>query len=505
MSLAKKFMQLFSGLDRVHGQYYLRAAAAEESQKRQGRANTVHEPVTEAAWQKHLDGEVGVGIVPIKDDATCSWGAIDIDKYPLDLQVIELVCKSLNLPLVPCRTKSGGCHLFLFLQDGVPAQVVRSRLVEFANRLGYPGVEVFPKQVKLASERDTGNWLNMPYFNLAKTERYAIIAGKPATAEEFLKRAEKLRITQEQLEAIVLSEAAFDDGPPCLQTLAMQGGIPAGFRNNGLFAMGVYARRKYGDSWEQELDKLHQEHVKPPLPTREVVTIVKSLNRKSYFYPCDKQPCVNNCDKAVCKTREYGIGGGGEEFDVQVGALVKLDTNPPTWITDVDGVRLELSTEELMSQDKFRKVCVDRINKLPNRVKPAVWERFVKTSLEKVEVQEAPPDSGPEGQFMVLLEQFCTTVAAARSRDELLLGKPWTDASNNRTYFRSGDLRKYLHQQHFLDFTVRQIWTIVKRHGAEHHQFHIKGKCVQCWSIKEFAKQSDDFEAPRANAGQAAF
>lgn len=498
MSLAKKMMQLFAGLERAYGQYTLRPATQGDS-KRQGRAATVQEQVTVEAWQSHLDGKTGIGIVPIKDDATCGWGAIDVDRYPVDIQVEELKLKSLDLPLIPCRTKSGGLHLFLFVQPGVPAQLVRSRLVEFANRLGFPGVEVFPKQVKLASERDTGNWLNMPYFDVGKTERYAVIAGKPVSAEEFIKRAEKLRVTQEQLESIVLAESSFDDGPPCLQTLAMQGGIPDGFRNNGLFAMGVYARMKYGDAWESELDKLHHQHIKNALPTREVITIVKSLNRKKYFYPCDKQPCVNNCDKATCKTREFGIGGGGDDFDVTVGQLIKLDTMPPTWITDVDGVRFELSTEELVSQERFRRVCVERINKLPNKVKPMLWEKFIKASLEKVEVQEAPPDSGPDGQFVSLLEQFCTTIAQARTKDELLIGKPWTDTG--RTFFRSGDLQKYLHQQHFIGFTARQVWAVCKRMGAEHHQFQIKGKCVQCWSVAEFARQRDDFDVQGSTKG----
>jgi hypothetical protein len=153
-----------------------------------------------------------------------------------------------------------------------------------------------------------------------------------------------------------------------------------------------------------------------------------------------------------------------------------------------------------MAQEKFRKICVDRINKLPNRVKPAVWERFLKSALEKVEVQEAPPDAGPEGQFMVMFEQFCTVVAQARVKDELLIGKPWTN--EGRTYFRSSDLEKYLHQQHFTDFTTRQLWAILKRTGASHHQFQIKGKCVQCWSVKEFARQVEDFAVPRSEGAR---
>ena len=40
------------------------------------------------------------------------------------------------------------------------------------------------------------------------------------------------------------------------------------------------------------------------------------------------------------------------------------------------------------------------------------------------------------------LEDFCTGFAQAQTRDEMILGKPWTD--NNRTYFRSADFQKFL-------------------------------------------------------------
>ena len=46
-----------------------------------------------------------------------------------------------------------------------------------AEKLGFAGSEIFPKQDALAKPEDKGNWLNMPYFGGDATDRYGI---KPA-------------------------------------------------------------------------------------------------------------------------------------------------------------------------------------------------------------------------------------------------------------------------------------------------------------------------------------
>lgn len=493
--LVKQLAELFSGLDRAHGVYALLPPEPGQA-KRPGRASTVLEKTTLKHWEAHVAGKEGLGIIPIKDDATCSWGAIDVDVYPSDIEQVEARCKQLNLPLVPCKTKSGGIHLFLFLKPGVSATLVRSRLNQFSARLGYPGVEIFPKQSVLASERDVGNWLNMPYYGGDKTDRYAVIGGKKASLERFIKRAFKLQVDASQLELVQLSSSDFDDGPPCLQALTLQG-FPQGTRNTGLFALGVYARLKFADAWELKVDKFNVAYLKPPLPNREVATIIKGLGRKSYFYPCDKPPCVNHCDKALCRTREFGIGtAANDDLGVVVGGLVKIDSNPPTWITDVDGVRIELDSEEMLSQEKFRRRCMDRINKLPSRVKAPTWEKLIQTWLANVEIQEAPPDSGIEGQFLVLLEQFCTSVSQSKIIDEILTGKPYT--KDGRIMFRSRDLERFLDQQHFRHLSTKQIWAVLRRKGASHTQLNLKGRCVQCWSVADYAQQDSDFDVPDA-------
>ncbi len=49
---------------------------------------------------------------------------------------------------------------------------MRDKLLSISAVLGYGGSEVFPKQVELKSKDDTGNFLNLPYFNGDNTTRY---------------------------------------------------------------------------------------------------------------------------------------------------------------------------------------------------------------------------------------------------------------------------------------------------------------------------------------------
>lgn len=497
MELAEKFFKLFEGLPRAHGTYVvLEPLKKEDGKKVEGKAVTLKEEVTVEKWQAHLDGtSKGLGIIPIMDDANVNWGAIDVDDYKLDHEAMEAKIIKLKLPLVMCRSKSGGAHLYVFFKEPVTAKLARSKMMEWVIALGCKsGTEIFPKQIALANKSDIGNWINMPYFDAAKTQRFAIYKNKKLSAAKFLEYANIKAVTLSELEAfqVDLGAGEFADGPPCLQTLASSG-FPQGTRNMGIFNMGVYCRNKFGDDWQEKLEDMNRDFMHPPLASSEMTQAIKSLSRKVYFFTCDKQPIVQCCNKEICKTREFGVGGSGEDVPVTIGSLTRINSEVPTFFIDVEGVRMEITPQDLLMQEKFRLLCIEKINKLPTRMKQPEWEKIVRERLERIEVIEAPRDSGPTGQFFLHLEAFCTNRHKARAIDELLIGKPFAD-EDGRTYFRSIDLMKYLDQQHFREFKERKIWALMREMGAEHEQKILKGKCVQCWSIPSPAEQTEAFD-----------
>ena len=198
----EKFKIIFQGLDRAYGEY---TPGDTKNGKVGGSAITKRDLVSDALWKNHLEGKApSLGIVPIRDDSTCTWGCIDIDTYPLDHKAILNRIKKLNLKITMCRSKSGGAHLFLFFDKPIEAKDVRNKLTEMSAALGYGSSEIFPKQVKLNAERgDTGSFLNLPYFNAENTMRYAFKEnGEAATLEEFFELYEKNKITKEEFQMV---------------------------------------------------------------------------------------------------------------------------------------------------------------------------------------------------------------------------------------------------------------------------------------------------------------
>jgi hypothetical protein len=172
MSLAQRFYDLFKGSDIAHGTYVVKTSRASDG-KKQGTAKVIREATTVAMWEEHLKGGTGLGIIPIRSDNTCQWGAIDIDQYDVSHKQLVTTLRENKIPAVVGRTKSGGAHVWIFLTEAVEAEEVQRKMTELAAALGFSGSEIFPKQSTILLERgDTGNFLNMPYHAGAKSTRY---------------------------------------------------------------------------------------------------------------------------------------------------------------------------------------------------------------------------------------------------------------------------------------------------------------------------------------------
>ncbi len=113
----ERFRQIFTGLERAHGCTYVDKKGA-DGLKVKGKSFVKREPVTEELWQNHLNGiEPSLGIIPIDEENKCRWGCIDVDKYTLDHKEIIKKINTYKLPLMTCRSKSGGAHIFLFTTE----------------------------------------------------------------------------------------------------------------------------------------------------------------------------------------------------------------------------------------------------------------------------------------------------------------------------------------------------------------------------------------------------
>lgn len=208
-SYAARMLSLFAGAETHHGTYDAAATTQNAKGKTEIKKTALNIPQapTVDEWQRHLDGVRPLGISPVRDDSTSVWGVLDYDDYS-GVSHVDLAAKvkSMGLRLVVCKSKSGGAHLFVFLSEPMSTPELRKCLAQMRRLLGLPsGTEVFPKQDRAKSEGvDYTNWLNMPYFNAEKGNRYAVNAnGKGLSIRKFLDTAEKAKVAPADLLTLI--------------------------------------------------------------------------------------------------------------------------------------------------------------------------------------------------------------------------------------------------------------------------------------------------------------
>ena len=490
-----KFKSIFLGLDIAYGQY--QPGERGENGKQKGKAFICRGDVRDSLWSDHLEGKgPALGIIPITQNNDCRWGCIDIDEYNFDhLSLIQSIRK-LNLPLIVCRSKSGGAHVFLFTKENIPASLMQSKLKQFAKTLGYEGSEIFHKQTEILVERgETGNFLNLPYYNNTKGLRYAFDDnGDALTLEQFYIAYDKYSCTRGDVEGIQITtekrEEAFPLGPPCLNKLASIG-FGQGSRNNALFNIAVFYKQSQPDTWEDKIVEANLKHMDPPLSNNEVQQLIKSVNRKGYDkYRCKDAPINSVCQSGLCRTKRFGVGYGEEEMPV-LGSLTKYTSNPPQWFLDVGEARIELKTEQLYSPNLFALACLDQANLIVPIPKPKDWKQhFLKPMMTNLQEVEPLESLDPTNELTGLLQDWTTNRQSARTLDDIFNKLPYTDDKREFTYFRMEDFYSFLKKNNW-DMDKIKTGNLLKRLDdvfVEETRLRIKSQQPRVVKIKTMKK-----------------
>jgi hypothetical protein len=492
----EKFKHIFSGLDRAHGEY--RYSETKVNGKREGKMFTKHEAPTLQMYKDHLEGKMpALGIVPIRDDGTASWGCIDIDEYPLDHKKILSKIRELKLPLIMCSSKSFGAHLFLFSKKPQAANLFQQKLRECAAYLGYANSEVFPKQTQLANEKDTGSWLNLPYHG---DTRYAFLDnGEGASLDDFFTLYDKFVCDDIATITIKIKQDTIKNGPPCLQFLTEKG-YPEGTRNNGLFNIGIFYRKSNPDEWENLIEKYNLQYMDPPLNVSEVTTIQKQVRQNKadgsikYTYRCNDQPILSVCQKPLCKTRKFGIGYSTEDHP-KYSDLAVQSCVPPIWFMNVNDRRVEINqVGDLYNFNIFRNLASNQLKTYIPRMKINDWDGIVRVLFETINTIDVPEDVSKTGEFKDYLQEFCQVRGDSFTMDELGMGKAFTE--NGITYFRLADLSHWLDSSK--NFKVPRPWIVQRLRDMDGKDVTVYPQKVQtrAWTIPEFKLPIKDVPLP---------
>ena len=485
------FKTIFRGLERAYGQY--RSSEEKEEGKQGGQAYIVKGLVTDKMWEDHLNGTTpSLGIIPIMDNSKCYWGCIDVDMYPLNLKELVQKISQKKLPLIACRSKSGGAHIFIFTKEPVFAKLMRDKLSDIAAFLGFANCEIFPKQIEIRADRgDTGNFLNLPYFGGDDTKRYAINdEGKSYSLVEFFAKYTNTALTHDELRDLSTmkkSNGTSFDGPPCLEHL-MNEKIPEGGRDNTLYQYAVYAKKKWPEEWQEKIDEFNHKFMDPRLPSKQVLKTVNQHEKKDYQYKCKDQPMCSVCNASLCKSRKFGIG---DDYSHTVTDLTKYESDESVWFLNLDGRRMCINTDEFFDQAKFRKACMNTLNVLPNKMSERDWEKRIQSLLAEVVVIDMPEEVTKIGRFDNHLEAFIADQGEALTIDEILIDKAWASPDENIIYFRLISLEKYLTKQRFNNFSSTQMCARIRELDGDSTKKKIRNKLHHLWFIPKNFQEID--------------
>lgn len=477
-------------------------------------AKTLKRGPTQEDWKLHVEGKRPLGIVPIQQDNSTVWGSIDYDVYDDSLLDLLKRVEGSKFPLVPCRSKSGGLHLFLFTTEPVPARKMQDVLREMAAALGISDSEIFPKQATLLIDRgDQGSWMVMPYFGgnfdgKLQMQHGLRVNGGDIGLSEFVRIAEKLRQTPAQMDELQLqsltpkpkpqpakrgskkaadrgptaddTDVPFGDGPPCLVHLTQGAGVSQGGQNNTLFHMAVYFKRKYPDDWVSHLQNAAQNNMDPPYPLSQLDGLIKSHTKRDYQYKCKDEPMRSHCDSILCRKKRFGVTGGGGMVMPKINSIMKLNSSPPVWFLDIEGAKVECQTEDLQRWDRMQRILMEKLDNPFGVIPQPVWLQIIQEAMsnDKVEVIQVSQDAGVEGEFLELLEIYLTNRQRGLKEEDLLLGRPWENEDEGKHYFQLLRLARFLKREGMESMKRPQIAARLHKLEGGHEVKRIKGKSI---------------------------
>jgi len=380
--------------------------------------------ITDQDYIDHLDGKKSIGIQPCDDQGLASFGAIDIDPANYTNFKIEKylnIIKEKNLPVIPIKSKSNGLHIYVFLEKPVEAKIVRAFLENLLFVFGLPSkTEIYPKQTSLGKNADgnpiNGNFINLPYFK--KVERIAVAyTGDELDFETFIETVKLNLQTEESLkkftDKIITDELnggaeEFIDGPPCLQRITKELKeknikLTDG-RDRFLFNFMVFAKKKYGDSWEKEVDRASEEYMQYDRvwDKGKVQQKIKSWQKETAGHTCGEEPIVNKCFKSECIKRKFGIRSDLKKNWPMLTALERIDYRPdPEFYLNVtldDNTVVQIHAKDInkiSEMKELRKLIASQTKIIPPKIKDNEFQIILDSLWSNIKIMSPPKGTDP--------------------------------------------------------------------------------------------------------------
>ena len=510
----EEFIELFQGSSTYFG-----VSKPTGKKNSKGKAEFKHwlepSPMTKQHWIDHLKGDSYYGSVPIKDDNTCNWGVIDVDRYNIKHQELISIIRKRKYPLVPYRSKSNGLHLILHIDGSVAASEMRKKLIEIASDLGINDTttDIFPAQdevdltPELWDDKRKGNFVNLPYQKAHMTTRVAMDdegnAIKLENLYEFVKKY-KLNTTQ-FLKLKIFKDDETKDYPPCVVNF-MKNKIKKGEgRNDAMFNVAVLAKKINPDpvmyeEWTRDMmGKVCDEKLHP----KELQNIFKGVENKEYAYKCKTSIARMHCVSSECVKRKLGIGAN--EVLPEVGKLLKVNSYPePYWILPIQGKSIRLSTKQLYQQQLLGEQLLNydivwRPLK-PTKRDPDPYRDWLEELMEnKQDMEGYDAVEERDDVFNSRMSRFLEDVEDTTDFDQIDSGNIWRDDKEMR--FKLETFRSFIKKMGY-NWNEKECTRFLEQGGASPKK-KFQGVDSRHWIVKlpkqtEHRNKDVKFNKPKA-------
>ena len=416
----QEYIKIFNGYRHAYGiADWTNAVIDPENGKKKPVYRWNYEEFTDAIYQEHLEGNISVGIQPTNEKGSAIFGVIDVDpkQYEdFDKKFYLETIQEYKLPLVPVESKSGGLHLYLFMNEFVQSTVIVSFLSNLLPLFHLkPDCEIFPKQTQLTKDPETGilkpgQFINLPYYG---GERKAVnIDGTFFTLEQFVQVVDANITTKDELKTITEEmerqsmegvDEDFLDGPPCLALISkISNQENFDGKDRFMYNYHVFVKMKYADNWEQKVKNapvkyFAREHANA-WDDNKLKQKTRSWNRSEKGYTCNQSPISDFCKKGICVKKKFGILAGSKGQYPVLTNLRKIDIEPdPEYEFDVtkpDGIgkaTVHCRTIEHVTDQRKRRNSIAKAAGFPPPIIKAPEDQTVLEALFQTQKIINPP------------------------------------------------------------------------------------------------------------------
>ena len=503
--MVDEFIKLFTGLTENFGKADMsKVEFDKEKNKIKPYYVWAQQPITPTHYQQHLDGKISIGIQPCTREGKVSFGCIDVDPNNYkDFKVSALLflIEQHELPVVPCRSKSGGLHIYLYMKEEISAQTMRDALLTLLLPLDLKRTtELYPKQVELVPDEKgnlAGNFINLPYQNKKDTTRYAVNKNnEPLSLEEFIKAAQNSRLTALELTSLitrcneeVLKGGApeFADGPCCLQRLS-KNKLTDG-RDRFMYNYMVFAKKKYKDKWQDKVSAANYSYLTDPWDKSHLDKKIKAWDKDTAGHTCNDEIIGPQCMKHICVKRAFGVvSDATKAFPLISGLQILYYTIPVLrfMVEKPDGTPVQCEATDpttFTTQRKLLNIIWLQAHFMPEPLNPTKYREFLNQVIKKPTVIRPAEGTEDKDQLYPHLYEFCINGVKAKSKSEIRGGLCWTE----------GGFHYFLFPSFFETLPTRwkasskDTGIILKKYYAAEfgHPYNIETGTIRCVKLKQ--------------------